>query len=120
MLCTRWSIDAAIDRTAAHIPLLFFCATSVWSLSLPCVFVDHSVCIIDDAPFFQMKMRAICVVAFWRWRQMTAGPASVAPLLLAAGKGKVRAGVLSGGGGEGGERMAWKSPTLSLYLWLCT
>ena len=33
MLCTRWPIDAAIDRTAAHIPLLFF-VLQVFGLSL--------------------------------------------------------------------------------------
>ena len=34
MLCTRWPIDAAIDRTAAHIPLLFFFVLQVFGLSL--------------------------------------------------------------------------------------
>ena len=44
MLCTRWPIDAAIDRTAAHIPLLFFCVLQVFGLSLCLAFSSTTPC----------------------------------------------------------------------------
>ena len=93
-----------------------FCATSVWSLSLPCVFVDHSVCIIDDAPFFQMKMRVICgcVLAM----ATDDGGASVGGASVAGGgKGQGACGSIERRRGRGRRENGVEKPdSLSLSL----